>query len=69
LFAKGIRAMTAELIVRYHEPVIAAEELVVRAWLEGEAHGVFKLKAELAQGGAAKVHGSGKFMKPEPPAS
>ncbi len=63
LFARGIRGLTAELKVRYHESVAASEEVLLRAWLEDDAHGLYQLRAELTQGGAVKASATGKFMK------
>ena len=62
LFARGIRGLTAELKVRYRERVVASEEVILRAWLEDEAHGLFQLRAELTQGGTLKASAAGKFM-------
>jgi acyl-coenzyme A thioesterase PaaI-like protein len=62
LFARGIRGLTAELKVRYHERVAASEEVWLRAWLEDDAHELFQLRAELKQGGALKASATGKFM-------
>ena len=33
LFAQGCQAFTAELTVRYRQPVAAADRLIIRAWL------------------------------------
>ena len=63
LFARGIRGLTAELKVRYHESVAASEEVLLRAWLEDDAHGLYQLRAELKQAGAVKASATGKFMK------
>lgn len=63
LFARGIRGLTAELKVRYHESVAASEEVFLQAWLEDDAHGLYQLRAELKQGGAVKASATGKFMK------
>jgi acyl-coenzyme A thioesterase PaaI-like protein len=63
LFARGIRGLTAELKVRYHERVVASEEVWLRAWLEDDTHELFQLSAELKQGGAVKASATGKFMK------
>lgn len=62
LFALGRRAMTVELKVRYNASVVAAEEALLRAWLENDSHGLFELRAELTQGGAVKARANGKFM-------
>jgi acyl-coenzyme A thioesterase PaaI-like protein len=64
LFALGHRALTVELKVCYHAGVAAAEETLLRAWLEDDSHGLFQLCAELRQGGTAKASATGKFMKP-----
>ena len=62
LFARGICGLTVELRVRYHAPVAASERVFLRAGLEGEAHGLFQLDAELTQDGAVKASATGKFM-------
>ena len=64
LFAQSIRALTAELRVRYQAPVLAEEELTVRAWLESSRHGLFELRAEITQRGNIKVRALGKFIQP-----
>ncbi|MDR3412928.1 MAG: PaaI family thioesterase [Formivibrio sp.] len=63
LFARGIRGLTAELKVRYHESVAASEEVFLQAWLEHEAHGLYRLRAELTQSSAVKASATGKFLK------
>jgi acyl-coenzyme A thioesterase PaaI-like protein len=64
LFARGIRALTADLRVRYRSPVLAAEELSVRAWLDSSRHGLLELRAEIVQGGKVKAQALGKFIRP-----
>ena len=64
LFAQGIRALTAELRVRYHASVLAEEGLTVRAWLESSRHGLLQLRAEIMQGGKIKARALGKFIQP-----
>lgn len=66
LFARGLRAMTAELKVRYHDPVLSTEELQVRAWLDSSRHGVFELRATLTQTGRIKARAQAKFIEPRP---
>jgi acyl-coenzyme A thioesterase PaaI-like protein len=66
LFAQGIRAMTAELKVRYHDPVVSTEELQVRAWLESSRHGVLELRAALTQNDQIKARAQAKFIEPQP---
>ena len=63
LFARGIRCLTAELNVRYHESVAASEEVLLRAWLEDDAHGLYQLRANLIQAGTVRASAIGKFMK------
>lgn len=62
LFAQKRRALTVELNVRYHTGVVSAEPMSLHAWLEGSEHGVFRLRAELTQGGTVKASATGKFM-------
>jgi uncharacterized protein (TIGR00369 family) len=62
LFAQGRAALTVELKVRYHESVAAAEEVLVHARMEDDAHGLYQLRAELAQSGKIKASATGKFM-------
>jgi len=62
LFARGIRGLTVELMVRYHAGVVGAEESLLRAWVEDESHRWFQLRAELKQGGEVKASATGKFM-------
>lgn len=63
LFAQGFQALTADLRVRYRSPVLAAEELTVRAWLESSRHGLFELRAEITQGNRIKAQALGKFIR------
>lgn len=62
LFAHGIEALTAELTVRYRQPVSAVGKIVVRGWLI-ESHGrLHLLGADLRQDEHVKVTALGKFM-------
>jgi acyl-coenzyme A thioesterase PaaI-like protein len=63
LFARGLRAATAELRVRYHAPVLAAEFLEVSAWLEESGHGLHRLRAEIVQDRSRKVAATAKFIE------
>ena len=63
LFSRGLQGVTVELTVRYHASVASAEEMLVRAWLEDQSHGLFRLRAELIQCGQTKASASGKFMR------
>jgi acyl-coenzyme A thioesterase PaaI-like protein len=63
LFARGIEAFTAELTVRYREPVDARNKIAVRASLT-ESHGrLHLLRAELRQAGRIKATARGKFIE------
>jgi acyl-coenzyme A thioesterase PaaI-like protein len=62
LFAHGIEALTAELHVRYRQPVSATARIIVRGWLM-KSHGrLHLLGAELRQDDQVKVTALGKFM-------
>jgi acyl-coenzyme A thioesterase PaaI-like protein len=63
LFAQGIRALTGDLRIRYRSPVLVAEELTVRAWVESSWHELFNLQAELTQADQIKARAEGKFMR------
>ena len=67
LFAHDCEAMTAELTVRYRHPVLAEGGLTVRAWLTGSYGPLFRLEAELVQGGQVKATATGKFMAAQDP--
>lgn len=63
LFARGVRALTAELTVRYRRPVALAGRIAVRAWLT-ESHGRLQLlRAELRQDDRVKATARGKFVE------
>ena len=63
LFAHGSVAMTAELNIRYREPVQIGEELSVRAWIKNSSPPLYLLAAELKQGGRVKAAATAKFME------
>jgi acyl-coenzyme A thioesterase PaaI-like protein len=62
LFARGIVAMTAELRVRYREPVAIGPEVSLRARVEERHPPLYILSAELMQEGCIKATASAKFM-------
>lgn len=62
LFSRGIKALTAELQVRYPHPVTIGEGLTVRAWLESSRHGMHRLRAEVVQAGRVCARAQGKFL-------
>ncbi len=63
LFAHGYVAMTGELKVRYREPVIIGEEMLIRARIASSASRLYLLEAELKQGGCVKAAASAKFVE------
>ncbi len=63
LFAHGLLAVTAELKVRYHGPVLIGCEMAVRAWIEERHAPLYLMRAELNQNGRVKATASGKFVE------
>ena len=62
LFAHGVEGLTAELTVRYRDPVTACGTMTARACL-AESHGrLHLLRAELRQEGRVKATAFGKFL-------
>lgn len=51
LFNCGVRAVTADLRVRYPHPVPVGSELKVRAWMTGAHVPLYYMKAEITVGG------------------
>ena len=62
LFAHGYVAMTAELKVRYHKPVLIGHEMTIRAQLTQSQPPLHLLHAELQQGDCVKATASAKFL-------
>jgi len=62
LFAHGIRAVTAELKVRYLASVSTLGTLTARARLESSRHGLHQLRAEMSQAGVLKATATAKFL-------
>jgi len=62
LFANGVKALTAELKVRYLSSVNTKELIRLRAVIEKSYAHFFMLKAELFQNGTAKARATGKFF-------
>jgi len=63
LFAQGQIALTAELKIRFLQPVLIAEPGVVRARIDRSHAGLHILRAEVSQGGRVKATAVGKFMR------
>jgi uncharacterized protein (TIGR00369 family) len=68
LFAAGVVAVTAELTVRYLEPVQLESDLTVCASVEGAAlDSLYYLRASLIQAERVVAQASGKFVRRERP--
>ncbi len=56
-------AATVELTVRYRQPVLVGESVVIEAWAEAPVHHVVSARATLAEpGGRVLAEGRGRFM-------
>jgi len=62
LFAYRKTAVTAELTVRFRQPVAIDKEAVVRAWLAKSVSSLYILHAEIVQDGGIKASAIGKFI-------
>ncbi len=63
LFHRGVRAFTADLHVRFLEPVSSAEGVRVRAWIVAEHSPLYRLASEIVQGDRVMARGEARFMK------
>jgi acyl-coenzyme A thioesterase PaaI-like protein len=63
LFARGVAALTAELTVRYREPISARGDITARAWLTESRGQLHLLRAELRQDGRVKAIALAKFFE------
>jgi uncharacterized protein (TIGR00369 family) len=63
LFATGKPAVTAELTVKFKNPVMAGEPVTVQAWIRDDLCPLYIVEAELSQGGSVKARATGKFMR------
>jgi len=62
LFAQGITAMTAELTVRFREPLLTGRPATVTARLTRRAGTGFVLEGAVLQGGRPKAEGRAVFI-------
>jgi uncharacterized protein (TIGR00369 family) len=62
LFAAGRVAMTAQLTVRYHAPVLTGRTARVRAQVRRSTGRLHLLEATIEQDNNAKVTATGKFL-------
>ena len=65
LFRSGIKAVTADLHVRFLHSVPYNQPLVVRAWTVSSKHHLYLLKSELVMGGRIMAGAEAKFMRQE----
>ena len=63
LFLHGATAVTAELNVRFRHPVALGEPATLRAWLQAQRGGVYRLEAELLQGEQRRATATATFMR------
>ncbi len=63
LFAQGMQALTAELTVRYREPVAVDGGMTICARLTESRGPLHLLRAELRQDGQVKATALGKFVE------
>lgn len=62
LFAHRIAAVTAELTLRYHEPVRLDSAIALRGWIAKRRPPLYLVEADLRQNGRVKARASAKFM-------
>jgi len=62
LFAHGHLAVTAELTVRYWQPVSTGQSATVRAWIRQSSHGLHRMQAELQQDNRLLVSAKATFL-------
>jgi acyl-coenzyme A thioesterase PaaI-like protein len=62
LFAHGVVAVTAELRVRFRDPIPVQLPLLVRAAICDSKPPLYVLEAWIMQGGKVKAKAKGKFM-------
>ncbi len=63
LFAHGLVAVTADMNVRFRQPVTVDCPAVVRAWLESRESPLYRLTAEVSQGGQVAATATARFME------
>ena len=66
MFAHGHAPVTAELNVRFRDPVVIGQPATVRAWIGRSSSRLHVLEAEIVQNQQVKATAKGKFMKQPP---
>ena len=62
LAAQGVRGVTAELNIRYLQPVCLDLPLLVTGFIESERRGIYLCRADVRQNAAHVVRATAKFM-------
>jgi uncharacterized protein (TIGR00369 family) len=62
LYRHGTDAATAELTVRYREPVRLGQELTVHAWQTGRRGRLLEMEAEALRGGRRVAHARARCL-------
>ena len=65
LLAKGIEALTAELNVRFHMPVLVGDSVQIMGRLISQRRGIYLLEATLSVAKQVCVKATGKFIQPK----
>jgi len=65
LLSEGIEALTAELNVRFHTPVLVGDSVQVVGRLISQRRGIYLLEATLSVAKQVCVKATGKFIQPK----
>lgn len=65
LFAHGIQALTAELVVRFIAPIQIGQQIILTARLLGQRRGIYQLEASIASGRQQLARATAKFIEPK----
>ena len=65
LFTHGIRALTADLVVRFIAPVRTEQQILLTAHLIGQRRGIYQLEALITQGQQVLARATAKFIEPK----
>jgi uncharacterized protein (TIGR00369 family) len=63
LFRRGIQAMTADLHVRFVQPIRCGTRVDLRGWITAESPRLFAVKAELTRGKRVMAWAEAKFLR------
>jgi hypothetical protein len=62
MFTEGYEAVTAELAVRFKEPVAIGHAAHISARVQKDMHPLYLIEATLSQDEVVKAQATGKFM-------